>query len=89
MIQTSAKHTWRSQPDDLAERFTKFVADRAVKPAGRKEMWIDMPTLADELLTTRLNVSRMLNKLADEGLICISRKKIIIPQLEKLIQAYH
>ncbi len=89
MIQTAAKHTWRSEPHDLAERFTKFVADRSVKPAGQKEMWIDMPTLADELLTTRLNVSKMLNQLADQDLIHISRKKIIIPHLEKLIQACH
>ena len=89
MIQTATKHTWRSQPADLTERFIKFVADRSLKPAGRKEFSIDMPTLADELLTTRLNVSRMLNKLADQELIHISRKKIIIPQLEKLIQAYH
>ena len=89
MIQTGTKHIWRSEPADLTERFIKFVTERSLKPAGRKELSIDMPTLAEELLTTRLNISKMLNKLSEESLVQNSRKKIIIPQLEKLIQAYH
>lgn len=77
---------WKRLPDPLEERFVHFVTTRSSRPAGRKEIEIGMVALADELLTTRLNVSKMLNTLKDDNLIYLSRGLIIIPELEKLIQ---
>jgi len=35
-----------------------------------------------------MNVSRALNRLQKENLVLLKRRKIIIPALEKLIQAF-
>lgn len=88
MIQTGTKHLWHTPSPDLLHRFISFVTHRSMRPAGKKTLYIDMPTLATELLATRLNVSKMLNHLAEQDLLELHRKRIIIPQLEKLIQSY-
>lgn len=87
----SAKQTWESRlwkqlPDPLEERFVHFVYTRAMRPAGYKELEIGMVDLAKELVTTRLNVSKMLNKLKADDLIYLTRGHIVIPEFEKLIQ---
>ena len=55
--------------------------------AGSKTFFILMERLAQELNDSRLNVSRVLNQLQYEGLIELHRGRIIIPQLERLIQS--
>lgn len=77
---------WKRLPDPLEQRFLHFVMTRSVRPAGRKELEIGMVGLAEELVTTRLNVSKMLNRLKNDDLIYLSRGLIVIPELEKLIQ---
>ena len=77
---------WRRLPTPLEARFVHFILARSTRPAGHKELNIGMVDLADELATTRLNVSRMLNTLKDDNLLYLSRGLIIIPELEKLIQ---
>ena len=44
-----------------------------------------MVDLANELVTTRLNVSKMLNELKDENLLYLSRGRIEIPEIEKIV----
>lgn len=87
----SAKQLWESRlwkqlPDELEQRFVYFVQTRATRPAGHKELVIGMVNLARELVTTRLNVSRMLNQLKRDDLIYLQRGLIIIPEFEKLVQ---
>lgn len=86
----SAKQTWEGRlwkklPSPLEERFVHFLLARATRPAGHKEIHIGMVDLANELVTTRLNVSKMLNQLKQDNLIYLSRGHIVIPELEKLI----
>lgn len=86
----TAKQVWESRlwkrlPAPLEERFLHFVLARSTRPAGRKELHIGMVDLADELVTTRLNISKMLNELKENDLIYLSRGHIIIPEVEKLI----
>lgn len=86
----SAKQIWESRlwkrlPTPLEERFVHFLLARSTRPAGRKELHIGMVDLAEELVTTRLNVSKMLNVLRENDLIYLSRGHIIVPELEKLI----
>lgn len=87
----SAKQTWESRlwksfPEEIEDRFVHFLMTRSTRPAGRKEIIIGMVDLADELVTTRLNISKMLNSLKDENLIYLMRGHIVVPELEKLIQ---
>lgn len=77
---------WRPLPNPLEERFVHFLMNRSSRPAGHKEVKIGMVDLASELITTRLNVSKMLNRLKNENLIYLTRGLIVIPELEKLIQ---
>lgn len=76
---------WKRFPDPVEDRFLHFVTMRATRPAGFKEIEIGMVELANELVTTRLNVSKMLNKLKEDNIIYLSRGLIRIPELEKLI----
>lgn len=80
---------WKKLPDPLEERFVYFILARATRPAGHKELEIGMVELANELVTTRLNVSKMLNKLKEDNLIYLTRGHIIIPEIEKLVQRQH
>lgn len=87
----SAQHLWetrlfRALPQTLEQQFLHFILMRSTRPAGRKELTIDMITLAAELTATRLRVSQMLNHLKENGLIELRRRHIVVPSLEKLIQ---
>ena len=86
----SAKQTWESRmwkqlPAQVEARFLYFLLARASRPAGRKELDIGMVELANELVTTRLNVSKMLNELKNQNLVYLSRGRIEIPEIEKII----
>ena len=77
---------WRALPDSLEGRFLHFLYTRSSRPAGQKELVIDMVALAGELTATRLRVSQMLNELNDRGLIELRRRHILIPSMEALLQ---
>ena len=68
------------------QRFVYFLLTRSTRPAGRKELIVDMIALAGELVATRLRVSQMLNNLKDRELIELRRRHIVVPSLETLIQ---
>lgn len=76
---------WRHQQDDLRSRLIRFFQDHCLRPAGCKDVSIRMTTLARELNDSRLDVSRALHALQDEGLLTLRRSGIHIPALEKLI----
>lgn len=83
--QLSSRLLWRNVSVDLRSRFVQFVSSRCLRPAGRKEMKIGMVALANELLTTRLKVSKMLNELERQELVELRREKVIVPNLERLL----
>lgn len=82
--QRGSRFLWLKQPQDIRAKFVSFVRNHSEKPAGQKVLNIKMQKLADNLHESRLNVSHLLNALNDQGLIQISRSKIVIPALEKL-----
>ena len=84
--QLQESRVWRALPDSLEARFLHFLYSRSSRPAGRKELIIDMVALAGELTATRLRVSQMLNQLNDKGLIELRRRHILIPSLELLLK---
>lgn len=76
---------WRDVRGDLHERFIHFLLERSCRPSGYKLLRIKMNDLAALLGDRRINVSRMLNRMQDEGLVSLRRKEIEIPALEKLL----
>ena len=59
---------------------------RSMKPEGKKILKIKMEDLASLIDETRINVSKVLNDLQEQGLVQLSRKEIYIPALEKLTE---
>ena len=57
-----------------------------MKPEGKKIFKIKMEDLASLIDETRINVSKVLNDLQEQGLVQLSRKEISIPALEKLTE---
>lgn len=82
--QRMSRIPWRQQPSDIRQQFVNFLRLRCLTQAGCKVLRIRMGELAKELHQSRLNVSRMLNALQNEGLLTMSRGIIIVPQLETL-----
>ncbi len=85
-VQYSLRRLWKSFPESMEERFVQFVANRSLRPAGRKELRISMVKLADELGATRLTVSKTLRELEMRGLLTVGRQRIDIPSFEALFQ---
>ena len=77
--------TWRRCPLTLRDRVIRFLTQHCIYPAGQKSFYILMERLAEELNDSRLNVSRVLNRLQAEGLLELHRGRIDIPQLERLL----
>jgi len=84
-MQKMAHANWRQAPKDLRGKIIRFFTSHCLYPAGYKDIKIKMVALANEVNDSRLDVSRELNKMQDEGLITLSRGMIHIPSLEKLI----
>jgi len=83
--QKAARRPWMHLPTSLRQRIVRFLESHCMKPAGPKRVKIKMTRLANELNDNRLNISRELNKMQEEGLIILSRGHISIPQFERLI----
>lgn len=83
--QRLAARPWRRQTPELCGRITSFIVDRCQYPAGRKTVRILMSQLANELNDNRQNVSKALNDMQRDGLICLHRGRIEVSSLEKLI----
>ncbi len=75
---------WEEPVTDLRSKLIRFFTTHCEKMQGEKIFKIKMEDLARCLDSTRLNTSKALNELQDEGIIELRRKEIIIPQAEKL-----
>ena len=76
---------WRSAPQSLRQRITRFFFSRCLYPAGPKTFYILMNQLAAELNDSRLDISRALNQMQADGLLTLHRGRIQIPMLERLL----
>lgn len=83
--QLSVSKLWKSNPEALPNRFVHFLYSRCLRPAGKKELYVSMNTLAEELNTTRLNISKMLRNLEEEQKISVGHERIQIEAFEQLI----
>ena len=76
---------WRSAPQSLRDRITRFFFSRCLYPAGPKTYYILMTQLAAELNDSRLDISHALNAMQTDGLLTLYRGRIQIPMLERLL----
>lgn len=76
---------WEYTPATIEGRIITFIAKRSETTQGCKRVSIKMERLATLLCETRLNISRALNNLQNQGLITLGRKEIYIPEFDKLL----
>ena len=77
------RQPWRQCPQSLRERLVRFFVQHCVYPAGAKTFHILMNRLAAELNESRLEISRALNAMQNDGLLTLHRGRIEIPSLEQ------
>ncbi len=75
---------WDTPPSSLRERITQFLRNHCVHPEGNKRLFILMQRLALELNDSRLNVSRALNEMQEEGYLTLSRGCITVRDMAAL-----
>lgn len=80
------RRLWQLPVSKIEQRIIRFITARCIRPAGEKHVKIKMSDLAQELGCNRLEVSKALHTLQDEGLLSLSRNYIHIPLLEDLIR---
>lgn len=77
---------WNEPVLQLRGKMIRFFLIHCEKPQGKKIFKIKMEELARNLGYTRLNTSKILNQLQNEGLIELHRKEIVIPNIENIVQ---
>lgn len=75
---------WENTVSGTRNKITHFFLNHAEKREGEKTIVIKMDDLAEIIDDTRLNVSRVLNEMQEDGLVQLKRKIIYIPELSKL-----
>lgn len=83
--QKAQSRIWHPALTDDRNRIIHFFLSHCQHPAGPKEFSILMTRLASEINASRLDVSRVLNKMRQEGLIELHRGRIVIPELRQLV----
>lgn len=84
-LQKADDNMWRTTPTDTRHRIISFFRSHCLYMSGEKDIDIKMTRLADELNEGQRHISQSLNDMNEEGLIRLSRARIHIPALEKLL----
>ena len=82
--QQRSRLLWTAFTPSLRTRFRQFLSQRSLSPRGEKTLRIRMEELADELGTSRLAVSRLIETLRQERLVTHSRGIMHIAAMEKI-----
>lgn len=85
LAQKQMRQVWNRPSQSLEDRVARFLVQHSTYPAGHKVFNILMTRVAEEVNDSRLNVSRVLNDMQHRGLITLSRGRIEIQQLERLL----
>lgn len=86
--QTIYHKLWNAHTIDTRSKIINFLLLRCATSSGPKTLNIKMEVLGNLIDDTRINVSRVLNDLQQQGLAELSRKKIIIPDLKPLAEEF-
>lgn len=83
-IQNLESDLWNMRQTTIRERIVNMVSSLSDSANGQKEVKVRMEDFAAILGETRLNVSKTLNSLENEGLIVLKRGGFVVPSLERL-----
>ncbi|MFX7845393.1 helix-turn-helix domain-containing protein, partial [Acinetobacter baumannii] len=75
-----------NHPATLRQHVANFLIRHCQMPTGKKIFNILMRQLANEINDSRLDVSKTLNEMEEEGLLILSRGKITVPAIERIIE---
>ncbi len=78
------RQNWLGAAPTLRDDFASFLRKRSLRPVGRKVLCVKMVDLAAALGTTRLNVSRLLAELEEEGVLTASRGRIAVDDMQRI-----
>lgn len=84
--QKTSNLVWHNTPTSIEGRIIQFIATRCETQSGIKHINIKMERLASIICETRLNISRALNDLQEQGLIELHRGAITVQSLRKLME---
>ena len=84
LTQRRTRQAWHRSPTSLRQRIARFLTDHCTYPAGPKQVNILMERLATEMNDSRIDVSRALNTMQEDGLLILHRGRIEVPSLERL-----
>lgn len=70
--------------DALQHRIKEFLRQRCLTPVGTKTFFIKMSTLGTILGKRRQEISIALNGMQEQGLVKLSRGKIVVPQMQRI-----
>lgn len=82
-VQVANTKLWSSLNGNTHNRIVQFMQQRTQLATGEKRVFIKMEDLAELIDDTRINVSKSLNELQEQGIVKLSRKEILIPDFEK------
>lgn len=83
--QITFKRYWNQNPQDIELKIIEFIEAHCDRPSGKKIIDIKMTKLAGELCQPRLKISNALRRLQNTKLINLKRGKIIINEMQDLI----
>ncbi len=83
--QTIYRRLWNAHIGNTQNKIINFLLLRCATTTGIKRLHVRMEDLADLLDDTRINVSKVLNELKQQGLVSLSRREIEIPDMNALI----
>ena len=69
----------------MMDCIVRFFFSHCLYPAGAKTFYILMTQMGQELNDSRLDISRALNQMQEDGLLTLHRGRIEIPMLEQLL----
>lgn len=83
-LQKAERKLWHPTPPDTRAHIASFIKAHCLDPIGNKTIRIKMTRLAQEMGTSRLDVSKALNAMKADGVLRFSRGIIFVPALEEL-----
>lgn len=84
MAQRQARRPWHTPPRSIRDKICLFVTERCLYPAGDKTIHIRMQQLAALIGESRLNLSRELHRMEQEGRATLWREHIQLHAIELL-----
>lgn len=74
----------RFSHENAESKFRQLIHNYSINPRGKKHIYATMDSLAEMFCETRLNVSKMLRMLKEQGIITQERKSFTILDIDKI-----